>query len=245
MRIDLFIPCFVDQMAPQVGMAVARVLERLGHTCEFRTGQTCCGQPSFNAGYWDEARAVAIRALDVFEGAEAVVGPSGSCVAMMRVFYPQLLAGTDHETRALDLAARTFEFGEFLVEKLGVTDVGARFPHKVTYHDGCHGLRELRIKSAPRQLLAAVRGLELVECDEPESCCGFGGLFSVKFPMISTAMAEVKGGALARTGCDYIVSSDPSCQLQLDGWIARNYVPPSGPRPRTIHLAEVLATAAD
>jgi len=202
MRVSLFIPCFVDQMTPGVGLAVARVLERLGHSCEFRSAQTCCGQPSFNAGYWDEARAVAIRALDVFRGAEAVVGPSGSCVAMMRVFYPQLLTGTPHETAALDLAARTFEFGEFLVEKLGVTDVGARFPHRVTYHDGCHGLRELRIK----------------------------------YPMISTAMAEVKGGSLARTDCDYIVSSDPSCQLQLDGWLSRN-----GKKPRTIHLAEVLA----
>ena len=236
MNVSLFIPCFVDQMTPQVGMAVATVLERLGHAVEFRDAQTCCGQPSFNAGYWDEAREVARRAIRVFDGAEAVVGPSGSCVAMMRVFYPQLLEGTPDETAALDLAARTFEFGEFLFEKLGVSDVGARFPHRVTYHDGCHGLRELRIKEAPRRLLAAVRDLELVECDEQESCCGFGGLFSVKFPMISTAMAEVKGGSLARTGCDYIVSSDPSCQLQLDGWLSRNRE-----KPRTIHLAEVLA----
>jgi L-lactate dehydrogenase complex protein LldE len=236
MNVSLFIPCFVDQMTPRVGLAVARVLERLGHTCEFRSAQTCCGQPSFNAGYWDEARTVAIRAVEVFAGAEAVVGPSGSCVAMMRVFYPQLLAGTPHEAAALDLACRTFEFGEFLVDELGVTDVGARFPHTVTYHDGCHGLRELRIRNAPRELLRAVRDLELVECDEPESCCGFGGLFSVKYPMISTAMAEVKGTALARTDCDYIVSSDPTCQLQLDGWLSRN-----GRRQRTIHLAEVLA----
>ena len=240
MNVSLFIPCFVDQMVPQVGLAVATVLERLGHSVEFRAGQTCCGQPSFNAGYWEEARAVAIRTLDVFAGAEAVVGPSGSCVAMLRVFYPQLLADTPHETAALDLAARTFEFGEFLVKKLGVTDVGARFPHRVTYHDGCHGLRELRVKEEPRQLLRAVRDLELVECDEPESCCGFGGLFSVKFPMVSTAMAEVKGGSLARTACDYIVSSDPSCQLQLDGWLAKQAAH-DGSRPRTIHLAEVLA----
>jgi L-lactate dehydrogenase complex protein LldE len=238
MHVSLFIPCFVDQMAPRVGLAVARVLERLGHVCEFRPAQTCCGQPSFNAGYWDEARTVASRAVEVFRGAEAVVGPSGSCVAMMRVFYPQLLAGTPHEAAALDLAARTFEFGEFLVERLGVTNVGARFPHTVTYHDGCHGLRELRIKEAPRKLLRAVKDLELVECDEAESCCGFGGLFSVKYPMISTAMAEVKGSSLARTGCDFIVSSDPTCQLQLDGWLSRN-----GKPPRTIHLAEVLAGA--
>jgi L-lactate dehydrogenase complex protein LldE len=236
MNVSLFIPCFVDQMAPRVGLAVATVLERLGHTIDFPEAQTCCGQPSFNSGYWEEAKTVAIRTLGVFSRVDAVVGPSGSCVAMMRVFYPQLLADTPHETAALDLAARCFEFGEFLVNKLGVVDVGARFPHRVTYHDGCHGLRELRVKEEPRQLLRAVRDLELVECDEPESCCGFGGLFSVKFPMVSTAMAEVKGGSLARTDCDYIVSSDPSCQLQLDGWLAK-----TGKRPRTIHLAEILA----
>jgi L-lactate dehydrogenase complex protein LldE len=239
LNVSLFVPCFVDQMTPHVAHAVVTVLERLGHAVEFRPAQTCCGQPSFNAGYWDEARAVATRTLDVFAGADAVVGPSGSCVAMLRVFYPQLLAGTPREAEAVDLAARTFEFGEFLVERLRVTDVGARFPHRVTYHDGCHGLRELRIREAPRLLLRAVRDLELVECDEPESCCGFGGLFSVKFPMISTAMAEVKGGSLARTGCDYIVSSDPSCQLQLDGWLSRQG---QGAGPRTIHIAEVLAT---
>ena len=238
MRVSLFVPCFVDQMFPQVGFAVARVLERLGHACEFRAAQTCCGQPSYNAGFWDEARQVAVRALGVFSGDDVVGGPSGSGVAMMRVFYPQLLAGTPHETAALDLAARTFEFGEFLVDRLGVTDVGARFPHRVTYHDGCPGLRELRIREAPRKLLQAVRDLELVECDDPESCCGFGGLFSVKYPMISTAMAEVKGGSLARTGCEYVVASDPSCQLQLDGWLSR-----TRQQPRTIHLAQVLAGA--
>ena len=236
MNVSLFIPCFVDQLAPRVGLAVATVLERLGHTVEFRPAQTCCGQPAFNSGYWDEARTVARHALDVFAGAGAVVGPSGSCVAMLRVFYPQLVAGMPEETAALDLAGRTFEFSEFLVKKLGVTDVGARFPHRVTYHDGCHGLRELRVRDEPRALLRAVRDLELVECDEAESCCGFGGLFSVKFPMVSTAMAEVKAGSLARTECDYIVSSDPSCQLQLDGWLSKN-----DKRPRTIHLAEVLA----
>jgi len=236
MNVSLFIPCFVDQLAPRVGLAVATVLERLGHTVEFRPAQTCCGQPAFNSGYWDEARTVARHALDVFAGAGAVVGPSGSCVAMLRVFYPQLFAGMPEETAALDLAGRTFEFSEFLVKKLGVTDVGARFPHRVTYHDGCHGLRELRVRDEPRALLRAVRDLELVECDEAESCCGFGGLFAVKFPMVSTAMAEVKAGSLARTECDYIVSSDPSCQLQLDGWLSKN-----DKRPRTIHLAEVLA----
>jgi L-lactate dehydrogenase complex protein LldE len=236
MKVDLFIPCFVDQMTPQVGLSVAKVLERLGHSVVFRKAQTCCGQPSFNAGYWDEAREIALRTLSVFEGAEAIVGPSGSCVAMMKVFYPKLFADTPYLKAAEDLAGRIFEFSEFLVTQLGVTDVGASFPHRVTYHDGCHGLRELRIKDEPRQLLRAVKGVELIECDEPESCCGFGGLFSVKFPMISTAMAEVKGESLLRTECDFIVSSDPTCQLQLAGWISRN-----GKSPRTVHLAEILA----
>lgn len=236
MNIDLFIPCFVDQMTPQVGLSVTKVLERLGHTVAYKSAQTCCGQPSFNAGYWDEAREIAIRALKVFEGAEYVVGPTGSCVAMMRVFYPRLLAGTPHEEAALSLAKRTFEFSEFLVDTLEVTDVGARFPHRVTYHDGCHGLRELRIKEAPRTLLRGVKDLELIECDEPESCCGFGGLFSVKFPMISTAMAEVKCESLGRTGCDYVVSIDPSCQLQIGGWMKRQ-----GRTTKMVHLAEILA----
>lgn len=236
MRISLFIPCFIDQLAPRVGVATAEVLTRLGHAVEFREAQTCCGQPSFNSGQWDVARPAAIRALEVFRGAEAVVGPSGSCVAMMRVFYPKLLEGTPHEAEARDLGSRTFEFSEFLVTKLGVEDVGARFAKKVTYHDGCHSLRELRLKEEPRRLLKAVKGLELIEAEEGESCCGFGGLFSAKFPMISTAMAQVKGGALLRTGADCVISSDPSCLLQIGGWLSRE-----GKLVRTLHIAEVLA----
>ena len=213
MRVSLFVPCFVDQLTPQVGLATVKVLERLGHQVEFRAEQTCCGQPSFNSGQWDVARRGAIRTLEVFRGAEVVVGPSGSCVAMIKKFYPELLKDTPHAAAAADLAGRTFEFAEFLVNKLGVTDVGATFAKKVTFHDGCHALRELRLKEEPRRLLRAVKGLELIETEEAESCCGFGGLFSAKFPMISTAMVQVKGGALARTGADYVVSSDPSCLL--------------------------------
>ena len=237
MRISLFVPCFVDQLYPNVAWSVVRVLEGLGHEVVFPEGQSCCGQPPFNSGYWDEARSAARVTMKAFRDAEVVVGPSGSCVTMIKVFYPDLFKGEPDELEARELAAKTHEFSSFLVNVLGVTDVGAKFDGKVTFHDGCHGLRELRIKTAPRSLLAAVAGLELVECDEPESCCGFGGLFSVKFPMISTAMAEVKAGSLARTECDWIVSSDPSCQLQIDGWLSRQ-----GKKPRTIHLAEVLAS---
>ena len=239
MRVSLFVPCFVDQLTPKVGLATAKVLKRLGHEVEFRSAQTCCGQPSFNSGQWDVAREAAVRALGVFRGAEVVVGPSGSCVAMMRQFYPELLKDTPQAAEAADLAARTFEFSEFLVKKLGVTDVGAKFAKKVTYHDGCHALRELRLKEEPRQLLRAVKGLELIETEEGESCCGFGGLFSAKFPMISTAMVQVKGGALARTGADFVVSSDPSCLLQIGGWLSRE-----GKPILPLHIAEVLANDA-
>lgn len=239
MRISLFVPCFVDQLTPQVGLATAQVLRRLGHTVEFRSEQTCCGQPSFNSGQWDVAREGARHALKVFRGSEVVVGPSGSCVAMMRNFYQQLFKGQPEEAEANDLAQRTFEFAEFLVKKLGVTDVGAKFSHKVTYHDGCHALRELRLKEEPRQLLRAVKGLELIETEEGESCCGFGGLFSAKFPMISTAMVQVKGGALVRTGAEFVVSSDPSCLLQIGGWLSRE-----GKPIRPLHLSQVLANEA-
>jgi len=238
-RVSLFVPCFVDQLTPQVGLATVKVLERLGHQVEFRAEQTCCGQPSFNSGQWDVARRGAIRALEVFRGAEVVVGPSGSCVAMIKKFYPELLKDTPHAAAAADLAGRTYEFAEFLVNKLGVTDVGASFAKKVTYHDGCHALRELRLKEEPRRLLRAVKGLELIETEEGDSCCGFGGLFSAKFPMISTAMVQVKGGALARTGADYVVSADPSCLLQVGGWLSRE-----GKPILPLHLAEVLAHEA-
>ena len=236
MRVSLFIPCFVDQLTPRVGLATAQVLRGLGHKVEFREAQTCCGQPSFNAGHWEVAREGALRALDVFRGAEAVVGPSASCVAMMRKSYPELLAGHPRLAEARDLATRTFEFGEFLAKRLGITDVGARFDAKVTYHDGCHGLRELGMREEPRQLLRAVRGLTLVESEEAGTCCGFGGMFSVKFPMISTAMAQVKCDALTRSVADVIVSSDPSCLLQIGGYLTRE-----GKAIRTLHLAEVLA----
>lgn len=239
MRVSLFVPCFVDQLAPQVGLAAAKVLRRLGHDVDFRAEQTCCGQPSFNSGQWDVAREGALRTIQVFSKDAVIVGPSGSCVAMIKKFYPELLKDTPHLAAAEDLAARTFEFSDFLVNQLGVTDVGAKFAKKVTYHDGCHALRELRLKEEPRQLLRAVKGLELIESEEGESCCGFGGLFSAKFPMISTAMVQVKGGALARTGADYVVSSDPSCLLQIGGWLSRE-----GKPILPLHIAEVLANDA-
>jgi L-lactate dehydrogenase complex protein LldE len=237
MRVSLFIPCFIDSLYPHVGMAIVQVLERLGLEIDYPEGQTCCGQPPFNSGYWPEARAIAVPQMEQFAGAEVVVSASGSCGAMMKVFYPELFAGTPHEPAAKALSAKTFEFSDFLANKLGVRDVGARFEGRVTFHDGCHGLRELRTKQAPRELLRAVRGLELVEMGDQESCCGFGGAFAVKFPQISTAMAEVKCQSVLDTGVDWVVSNDSSCLMQIQGWLDRH-----GRRVvKGLHLAEVLA----
>jgi L-lactate dehydrogenase complex protein LldE len=236
MKISLFIPCFVDMFYPQVGVSMVKIFERLGHEVDFPENQTCCGQPAFNAGYWDEARSVAEKSLETFRDAEVVVSASGSCGAMMKVFYPELFAKTPQLEKAQTLAAKTFEFSDFLVNRLGVHDVGARFDGTVTFHDGCHGLRELGIKKEPRLLLAQVRGLELREMGEAETCCGFGGLFSVKFPQISTAMGEVKCASIAETKADYVVSNDSSCLMQIQGVLDREKRP-----IRSLHLAEVLA----
>jgi L-lactate dehydrogenase complex protein LldE len=237
MKVTLFIPCFVDLMFPNVGVSMVRVLERLGHTVECPEKVACCGQPAFNSGYWDEARAVAVQTLEALKHSEVVVIGSGSCGAMVKVFYLDLFKGTPHAKAAAELAARTFEFSDFLVTRLGVTDLGARFSAKVTFHDGCHGLRELRIKQQPRRLLQKVQGLELVELPE-ELCCGFGGTFAAKFPMISTAMGDVKCAQALETGADYIVSNDSSCLMHIQGLLDRQ-----GKKLKTIHLAEILATA--
>ncbi len=235
MKVTLFVPCFVDLMYPKVGISMVQLLERLGHTVECPHEIACCGQPAYNSGYWDEARPIAIKVLDRLRAAEVVVIGSGSCGAMLKVFYPELFAGTIHEKAARELSAKCYEFSDFLVTKLGVTDLGAKFPAKVTFHDGCHGLRELKIHDAPRRLLAKVQGLELVEMKE-KVCCGFGGTFAAKFPMISTAMAEVKRSLAEETGAEYIVSNDSSCLMHIQGLLDRQ-----GSRLKTIHLAEVLA----
>ena len=235
MTVTLFIPCFVDALFPRAGISMVQILERLGHTVVCPAEITCCGQPPFNSGYWDEARPVAAKVLEQLKDAEAVVIGSGSCGAMVKKFYPELFAGKPQEDLAKQIAARTWEFSDFLVSKLGVTDLGAKFPHQVTFHDGCHGLRELGLKKPPRTLMSHVQGLQLVEMAEAETCCGFGGTFAAKFPMISTAMGDVKCASAAETGAEYIVSNDSSCLMHLQGLLSRQ-----GKRMKTIHLAEVL-----
>ncbi|MBW8865311.1 MAG: (Fe-S)-binding protein [Verrucomicrobia bacterium] len=215
MTVTLFIPCFVDALFPRAGICMVEILERLGHTVAFPEAITCCGQPPFNSGYWDEARTVAGKVLPQLAAAEAIVIGSGSCGAMLKVFYPQLFENTPQAALAKQISDRTWEFSDFLVSKLGVTDLGAKFPHKVTFHDGCHGLRELGLKKSPRALLGKVNGLE--------------------FPMISTAMGEVKCASATETKAEYIVSNDSSCLMHIQGLLSRQ-----GNPLKTIHLAEVL-----
>ncbi|HET7238507.1 MAG TPA: (Fe-S)-binding protein [Terrimicrobiaceae bacterium] len=235
MKVTLFIPCFVNMCYPRVGVCIVQILERLGHVIDYPEELACCGQPAFNSGYWNETRPIAERVLKRLRNAEAIVIASGSCGAMIKNFYPELFAQTDHARAANEVAAKCYEFSDFLVTRLGVTDLGAHFPHRVTIHDGCHGLRELGNKQQPRELLAKVRGLDLVEMSEAETCCGFGGTFAMKFPMISTAMGEVKCASALETGAEYIVSNDASCNMQIQGLADRQHQP-----LRTIHLAEVL-----
>jgi L-lactate dehydrogenase complex protein LldE len=238
MQVTLFVPCFMNTLYPQAAMSIVAVLERLGHSVDYHEDLFCCGQPAFNAGYWDEARQVAAPVVQRLSAAasDAIVIGSGSCGAMLKVFYRDLFANTPLATQAAAVGDKTWEFSDFLVSKLGVTDVGARFPAKVTFHDGCHGLRELHVKQQPRRLLEHVQGLELVEMRDSETCCGFGGTFSAKFPAISTAMGEVKCAAAAETEAQYIVSNDSSCLMQIQGLLDRQKKP-----IRTLHIAEVLA----
>ncbi len=236
LKISLFIPCYVDQLSPHVAIAMVEVLERLGHTVDYPSGQTCCGQPAFNSGYFDEARQVAEHFLKTFRDTDLIAVPSGSCAAMVRKFYPEIFEKSNQLDEAKEIASKTFEFSELLVDRLGVEDVGASLSGTATYHDGCHGLRELGIKDAPRKLLSNVSGLELIEMDEAQSCCGFGGTFAVKFPQISTAMTQVKLGSAKKTEASYLISGDPSCLMQINGYFKRQKAD-----IQCLHIAEVLA----
>jgi L-lactate dehydrogenase complex protein LldE len=237
LKINLLIPCFVDQLFPAVGISMVRIFERLGHTVDYNESVVCCGQPAFNAGFWEESREIASRVLRALRGEDPVVVPSGSCAAMVKNFYPELFRAKPEADAAGQLSKRTFEFSSFLVDQLGVTDVGSRFPAKVTFHDGCHGLRELQVKRQPRLLLESVKDLTLIEMSDQTSCCGFGGTFAVKFPMISTAMGETKSASALQTGAEYLVSNDSSCLMHLQGLLSRQ-----NQKLKTVHLAEVLAS---
>jgi L-lactate dehydrogenase complex protein LldE len=231
-RVALFATCLTDTFFPDTARAVVRLLERLGCEVDFPLGQTCCGQMHFNTGYEDAARVLAERYDGVFAGFDAVVAPSGSCAAMVRDIYPRL--------RPAEKAGRTYELSEFLVDVLKVEDVGAYFPHRVTYHPTCHSLRMLGVGDRPVRLLRAVRGLTMAELPEAESCCGFGGTFAVKNADTSTAMLGDKMRAVTGTGADVLTAGDNSCLMHIGGGLSRLQ---AGVHP--VHLAEILASTEE
>lgn len=242
MKVSLFVTCLVDQLWSSVGTSSVEILRRVGCEVEFDDRQTCCGQPAFNTGYREEARRVAERFITIFEEskADAIVSPSGSCTAMVHHF-PELFAEDDHwRKRATAIAGRTHELSSFLVRVLKVQDVGASWTGRVTWHDACHGLRDLNLKSEPRSLIRHVRGVELVELENADSCCGFGGTFSVKYPEISVAILDQKIESIERAGVHAVVAGDASCLMQIGGRLSRK-----GSKVRVMHLAELLASVSD
>ena len=243
MRVALFATCLVDTVAPQVAMATARLLERLGHEVVVPAGQACCGQMHVNTGYRREAVPIVANHVRAFAGAEAIVSPSGSCVASIHHQQAMVLRRAGEEGLAAEaeaLAERTHELSQFLVDVLGVTDVGAYYPHRVTYHPTCHSLRLLRVGDRPLQLLRAVRGLELVELPAAEQCCGFGGTFSIKNSDTSTAMLTDKMANILSTHAEVCTAGDASCLMHIGGGLSRLRA-----GTRTVHLAEILASTED
>jgi L-lactate dehydrogenase complex protein LldE len=240
MRIALFVTCLVDGLYPQVGQATVRLLRRLGHDVEVPPSQTCCGQMHVNTGYPREALPLVRNHVETFDGYDAVVVPSGSCTGAIRHQHADVARQCGDEalaTRAEQVAAHTYELSELLVDVLGVTDVGASFPHRVTYHPTCHSLRLLRVGERPLRLLRAVRGLELVELPAAEQCCGFGGTFALKNPDVSTAMLADKMAGILATRAEVATAGDASCLMHVGGGLSRLR---SG--VRTLHLAEILAS---
>ena len=240
MVISLFITCYNDTLFPETGKAVVAVLERLGHTVEFRPQQTCCGQMHYNTGYHREAASLMRDFVGVFRDAEVICAPSASCVAMIRQHYPKMAAEGGDAGLAADVAQvvpRVFEFTEMLVDKLGVTDVGASFPHRVTLHTSCHGLRGIGLSEQPLALLRGVRGLELVDLPRWDDCCGFGGTFAIKNAAVSSAMAADKIACVLDTKAEVCTATENSCLMQIGGALGRR-----GERVRCLHIAEILAS---
>lgn len=244
MRVALFITCVNDTLYPRTGQAVVTLLERLGVDVGFPPGQSCCGQAQFNTGYRHETEPLVRRFAEAFEDYDYVVTPSGSCAAMVRDNYPRIGAKAAAEGRGQELTElasaavpKTYELTEFITDVLKVTDVGAYYPHTVTYHPTCHGLRMLRLGDRPRKLLAAVAGLELIELPGAEECCGFGGTFAVKNTAVSAAMGADKARNITATGAEAVCTVDNSCQMHIGGTLARQ-----GSTVRPVHIAEILAS---
>lgn len=237
MNVQLFIPCFVDQLFPQTAFNMIKVLEKAGCTVTYNPAQTCCGQPAFNAGFWDDARAICAKFLKDFNANEYIVAPSASCVGFVRNYYGKLFTDARQTETVKAIGKNIYELSDFLVNVLHQTDFDASLPGKATYHDSCAGLRECKIKNEPRLLLQNVTGLEITEMDDVETCCGFGGTFAVKFEPISMGMAEQKVEHAMDTGAEYLISTDLSCLMHLQGYISHKQY-----SLKTLHLADVLAS---
>jgi L-lactate dehydrogenase complex protein LldE len=235
--ISLFIQCLVDAVYPQVGEAMVRIFQKLGIPMTCPPEQTCCGQPAFNSGYRKEAKRAARHFIEIFELAEVIVCPSGSCVNMVRNHYPELFSDDLRwRTRAQHVAAKTYELTEYLVDVIGAKDLGAAYHGRITYHDSCHLLRGIGIREQPRKLLRNIRGAEFVEMRDSDRCCGFGGAFSVKYPEISAAMAEDKVKNIEDSGADVVTGCDMGCLMNIQGRLSRN-----GSKIRVMHIAQLLA----
>ncbi len=237
MKVHLFIPCFVDQLYPETGFNMVKVLKKLGCEVDYNTNQTCCGQAAFNAGYWEEAKAVGQKFIKDFHTYDFIIGPSASCVGYVRNYYGKLFDNSSAHNEMKLLQKNLMEFTEFLTGELKVTDVGATLNGVATYHDSCAALRECRIKEGPRKLLEKVKGLELREMNDVETCCGFGGTFAVKFEPISSGMADQKVHNALDTGAEYIISTDLSCLMHIEGYIRHKAL-----NIKTMHIADVLAS---
>jgi L-lactate dehydrogenase complex protein LldE len=237
MRVQIFVPCFVDQLYPQTAMNMVKILEKAGCEVSYNPNQTCCGQPAFNAGFWEDAKEVCSKFLKDFDASEIIVGPSASCVGFVKNYYSRLFDNSSVHNEVKAISENIYELSDFLVNKINVTKFGAKLPAKATYHDSCAGLRECKIKNEPRQLLSNVEGLELTELKDVETCCGFGGTFAVKFGAISAAMGEQKVENALATGAEYLISTDTSCLMHLQGYIdGKKY------NLKTMHIADVLAS---
>lgn len=236
MNVQIFVPCFIDQLYPQVAFNMIKVLKKTGCTVSYNEKQTCCGQPAFNAGFWGEAKEVCDKFLKDFIGKGYIVAPSASCVGFIKNYYKKLYKNSTNYKRAELLGSRVFEFTDFLVNVLKIEDVGAIFNATVTYHDSCAALRECNIKTEPRKLLANVKGLQLIEMNDVETCCGFGGTFAVKFEPISIAMGDQKVNNAVATNAEYLISTDMSCLMHIDGCSKYKQT-----NLKVLHIADVLA----
>jgi L-lactate dehydrogenase complex protein LldE len=236
LKVQIFIPCFIDQLYPETAFNMVKVLEKAGCSVVYNTEQTCCGQPAFNAGFREDAREVCIKFLGDFSGTDYIVSPSASCAGFVKNYYPILFLDSAHNKEVKQIAKRIYEFSDFLVNVLKVDQFPSELYGRATYHDSCAALRECKIKMEPRKLLSNVRGLDLVEMNDVETCCGFGGTFAVKFESISLAMADQKVHHALETGAEFMISTDMSCLMHLDGYIRHKDLP-----IKTMHLADVLA----